>query len=149
MLKDFSPQAAFMGVLVAFVGFASSFAVVLQGLKGVGATDYEAASGLMALSVAMGICGIVLSVWTKLPVSVAWSTPGAALMATAGIPLGGFPAAVGAFLVCAAFIVLAGLIRPFGRAVAAIPAPIANAMLAGVILNLCFAPFKAVAFDAT
>jgi benzoate membrane transport protein len=61
MLKDFSPQAAFMGVLVAFVGFASSFAVVLQGLKGVGATDYEAASGLMALSVAMGICGIVLS----------------------------------------------------------------------------------------
>jgi benzoate membrane transport protein len=80
MLKDFSPQAAFMGVLVAFVGFASSFAVVLQGLKGVGATDYEAASGLMALSVAMGICGIALSVWTKLPVSVAWSTPGAALM---------------------------------------------------------------------
>ncbi len=147
MLKDFSPQAAFMGVLVAFVGFASSFAVVLQGLKGVGATDYEAASGLMALSVAMGICGIVLSVWTKLPVSVAWSTPGAALMATAGIPVGGFPAAVGAFFVCAALIVLAGLIRPFGRAVAAIPAPIANAMLAGVILNLCFAPFKAVAFD--
>ncbi len=112
-----------------------------------GATDYEAASGLMALSVAMGICGIVLSVWTRLPVSVAWSTPGAALMATAGIPVGGFPAAVGAFLVCAALIVLAGLIRPFGRAVAAIPAPIANAMLAGVILNLCFAPFKAVAVD--
>ncbi|UJW74333.1 benzoate/H(+) symporter BenE family transporter [Rhizobium sp. SL42] len=148
MLKDFSPQSAFMGVLIAFVGFASSFAVVLQGLKGVGATDYEAASGLMALSISMGLCGIVLSVWTRLPVSVAWSTPGAALMATAGIPLGGFPAAVGAFFVCAALIVLAGLFRPFGRAVAAIPAPLANAMLAGVIINLCFAPFKAVAFDA-
>jgi benzoate membrane transport protein len=148
MLKDLSLQSTFMGVLIAFVGFASSFAVVLQGLKGVGATDYEAASGLMALSVSMGICGIVLSVWTKLPVSVAWSTPGAALMATAGIPLGGFPAAVGAFVVCAGLIVLAGLFRPFGRAVAAIPAPLANAMLAGVIINLCFAPFRAVAFDA-
>ncbi|WP_159950419.1 benzoate/H(+) symporter BenE family transporter [Rhizobium sp. 18065] len=148
MLKDFSAQSAFMGVLIAFVGFASSFAVVLQGLKGVGATDYEAASGLMALSISMGLCGILLSVWTRLPVSVAWSTPGAALMATAGIPLGGFPAAVGAFFVCAALIVLAGLFRPFGRAVAAIPAPLANAMLAGVIINLCFAPFKAVAFDA-
>ncbi|EHS50443.1 benzoate transporter [Rhizobium sp. PDO1-076] len=148
MLKDFSVQSTFMGVLIAFVGFASSFAVVLQGLKGVGATDYEAASGLMALSISMGLCGIILSVWTKLPVSVAWSTPGAALMATAGIPLGGFPAAVGAFFVCAALIVLAGLFRPFGRAVAAIPAPLANAMLAGVIINLCFAPFKAVAFDA-
>ncbi|WP_395515876.1 benzoate/H(+) symporter BenE family transporter [Pseudorhizobium flavum] len=147
MLKDLSPQSFFMGCLTAFVGFASSFAVVLQGLKGVGATDYQAASGLMALSVSMGVCAIVLSVWTRLPVSIAWSTPGAALLATAGAVDGGFPAAVGAFLVCGVLIVFAGLFRPLGRAVAAIPAPLANAMLSGVILGLCFAPFKAIAFD--
>nr|CAD6611575.1 benzoate transporter [Pseudorhizobium flavum] len=136
-----------MGCLTAFVGFASSFAVVLQGLKGVGATDYQAASGLMALSVSMGVCAILLSAWTRLPVSIAWSTPGAALLATAGAVDGGFPAAVGAFLVCGALIVIAGLFRPLGRAVAAIPTPFANAMLSGVILGLCFAPFKAIAFD--
>lgn len=136
-----------MGCLTAFVGFASSFAVVLQGLKGVGASDYQAASGLMALSVSMGVCAIVLSAWTRLPVSIAWSTPGAALLATAGAVDGGFPAAVGAFLVCGVLIVIAGLFRPLGRAVAAIPAPLANAMLSGVILGLCFAPFKAIAFD--
>lgn len=147
MLKDLSPQSFFMGCLTAFVGFASSFAVVLQGLKGVGATDFEAASGLMALSVSMGLCAIVLSVWTKLPVSIAWSTPGAALLATAGVPEGGFPVAVGAFLVCAVLIIIAGLFKPLGKAVAAIPAPLANAMLSGVILGLCFAPFKAIAFD--
>ncbi|MBA3039185.1 MAG: benzoate/H(+) symporter BenE family transporter [Alphaproteobacteria bacterium] len=147
MFKDLSFQSFFMGCLTAFVGFASSFAVVLQGLKAVGATDYEAASGLMALSVAMGLCAIVLSAWTKLPVSIAWSTPGAALLATAGTVEGGFAAAVGAFLVCAVLIVIAGLFRPLGRAVAAIPAPLANAMLSGVILGLCFAPFKAIAFD--
>jgi benzoate membrane transport protein len=147
MLKDLSAQSFFMGVLTAFVGFASSFAVVLQGLKGVGATDFQAASGLMALSVSMGLCAIVLSAWTKLPVSIAWSTPGAALLATAGTVEGGFAAAVGAFLVCAVLIVIAGLFRPLGRAVAAIPAPLANAMLSGVILGLCFAPFKAIAFD--
>lgn len=147
MLKDFSLQSLFMGCLTAFVGFASSFAVVLQGLKGVGATDYEAASGLMALSVAMGLCAIVLSAWTKLPVSIAWSTPGGALLASAGAVEGGFPVAVGAFLVCGLLIVVAGLFRPLGRAVAAIPAPLANAMLSGVIIGLCFAPFKAIAFD--
>ena len=136
-----------MGCLTAFVGFASSFAVVLQGLKGVGASDCQAASGLMALSVSMGVCAIVLSAWTRLPVSIAWSTPGAALLATAGAVDGGFPAAVGAFLVCGVLIVIAGLFRPLGRAVAAIPAPLANAMLSGVILGLCFAPFKAIAFD--
>ncbi|MFC3164644.1 benzoate/H(+) symporter BenE family transporter [Ciceribacter thiooxidans] len=147
MLKDLSAQSLFMGLLTAFVGFASSFAVVLQGLKGVGATDLEAASGLMALSVSMGVCGVVLSLVTRLPVSIAWSTPGAALLVTAGVPEGGFPVAVGAFLVCGILIVVAGLFRPLGRAVAAIPAPLANAMLSGVILGLCFAPFKAIAFD--
>lgn len=147
MLKDVSLQSLFMGCLTAFVGFASSFAVVLQGLKGVGATDYEAASGLMALSVSMGLCAIVLSLWTRLPISIAWSTPGAALLATAGVPEGGFAVAVGAFLVCGVLIVIAGLFRPLGRAVAAIPAPLANAMLSGVIIGLCFAPFKAIAFN--
>ncbi len=147
MLKDLSVQSLFMGLLAAFVGFASSFAVVLHGLQAVGASDAEAASGLMALSLAMGIAGIVLSAATRLPVSVAWSTPGAALLASAGAMAGGFPVAVGAFLVCGVLIVVAGLFRPLGRAVAAIPAPLANAMLAGVLIGLCFAPVKAIAFN--
>ncbi|MBB4272463.1 benzoate/H(+) symporter BenE family transporter [Rhizobium mongolense] len=147
MLKDFSVQALFMGVLTAFVGFASSFAVVLEGLHAVGATDGQAASGLMALSISMGICGIVLSAVTRLPVSIAWSTPGAALLASTGAIESGFNAAVGAFLICAVLIVVAGLFKPLGRAVAAIPAPLANAMLAGVLLGLCFAPVKAIAFN--
>jgi benzoate membrane transport protein len=147
MLKDFSVQSLFMGCLTAFVGFASSFAVVLQGLKGVGATDFEAASGLMALSVSMGLCAIVLSVATRLPVSIAWSTPGAALLATTGVVEGGFSAAVGAFIICAVLIMIAGLFKPLGRAVASIPAPLANAMLSGVIIGLCFAPIKAIGFN--
>ena len=147
MLKEISPQAIFMGCLTAFVGFASSFAVVLHGLQAVGATDAQAASGLMVLSIAMGLCAIVISLSTKLPVSIAWSTPGAALLASTGAISGGFPAAVGAFLVCAVLIIVAGLFRPLGRAVASIPSPLANAMLAGVLIGLCFAPVKAIAFN--
>lgn len=147
MLKEFSLQSLFMGCLTAFVGFASSFAVVLQGLKAVGATDFQAASGLMALSVSMGICAIVLSATTRLPVSIAWSTPGAALLATTGVIEGGFAGAVGAFIICAGLIIIAGLFRPLGRAVASIPTPLANAMLSGVIIGLCFAPIKAIGFN--
>ena len=147
MLKEFSVQSLFMGFLTAFVGFASSFAVVLQGLKGVGATDFEAASGLMALSVCLGLCAIVLSVTTRLPISTAWSTPGGALLAATGVIEGGFPAAVGAFVICALLIIIAGLFKPLGRAVASIPTPLANAMLSGVIIGLCFAPIKAIGFN--
>jgi len=145
MQGSFSLQALATGVLAAFVGFASSFAVIIQGLTAVGASPAEAASGLMALSVSMGLCAIYLSLKTRLPISVAWSTPGAALLATSGAPEGGFAAAVGAFLVTGGLIVLAGLWKPLGRWVAAIPAPLANAMLAGVLLGLCLAPVKAVA----
>jgi len=147
MLRDFSLQSLFMGLLTAFVGFASSFAVVLHGLTGVGATEAQAASGLMALSIAMGFCAIVLSIATRLPVSIAWSTPGAALLASSGVVVGGFNAAVGGFLICAILIVIAGLWKPLGRMVAAIPAALANAMLAGVLIGLCFAPVKAIAFN--
>jgi benzoate membrane transport protein len=147
MLKDLSLQSIVMGVLTAFVGFASSFAVVLHGLKGVGATDAEAASALMALSIAMGVCAIVLSIRNRMPISIAWSTPGAAFLATAGPLEGGFPVAVGAFVLAAVVIVTAGLFKPLSRAVSAIPTPLANAMLAGVLIGLCFAPVKAVAFN--
>ncbi|MCK7612135.1 benzoate/H(+) symporter BenE family transporter [Roseibium sediminicola] len=138
-------QSLSAGLLAAIVGFASSFAIVIQGLSASGASVAEATSGLMALSISMGLCSIVASLKTKIPVSIAWSTPGAALLASAGPVDGGFAAAVGAFIVCAILIVLAGLVRPFGRAVAAIPAPLANAMLAGVLFGLCLAPVKAVA----
>ena len=141
----FSLQAAGAGLLAAFVGFASSFAVVVQGLAGIGASQAEAASGLMALSLAMGFCGIWLSLKTRLPVSIAWSTPGAALLATTGAVEGGFAGAVGAFLVCGLLILAAGLWRPLGRWVAAIPPALANAMLAGVLLTFCLAPVRAVA----
>jgi len=63
------------GVVAAFVGFGSSFPVVVQGLTAVGATNAEAASGLMAMSILMGLAAIVLSWRSRHPVSIAWSTP--------------------------------------------------------------------------
>ncbi|WP_435267743.1 benzoate/H(+) symporter BenE family transporter [Shinella sp. BE166] len=147
MLRDFSAQALFMGVLTAFVGFASSFAVVLHGLTGVGATEAQATSGLMAVCVALGVSMILLSAVTRLPIAIAWSTPGAALLANSGPIEGGFQTAVGGFLVCGVLIVIAGLWKPLGRMVAAIPTSLANAMLAGVLIGLCFAPAKAIAFN--
>jgi benzoate membrane transport protein len=137
-------QPIVAGLLGAFVGFASAFTIVLAAFAALGATPAEAASGLFAISLGTGLLTILLSVRAKLPVTIAWSTPGAALLIATGMPEGGFPIAVGAFLVTAALLVIAGLAKPFGNAVAAIPKPLANAMLAGVLLDLCLAPMKAV-----
>ena len=147
MLRELSASAVTIGLISAFAGFASSFAVVLQGLISVGASGEEAASGLMILSIAMGLCGIFLSASSRMPISVAWSTPGAALLILTAAPEGGFAVAVGAFLVCAVGIIIAGLFRPLGNAVSAIPTSLANAMLGGILIGLCFAPFKAIEED--
>lgn len=131
------------GLLTAIVGFASSFAVVLAGLQAVGASPAQAASGLIALCAGQGLLMAVLAWRSRIPLSFAWSTPGAALLASSGLPHGGFSEAVGAFLIAAALIVAAGSWRAFGRAVEAIPTSLASAMLAGVLLDLCLAPVRA------
>ncbi|MET8249817.1 benzoate/H(+) symporter BenE family transporter [Micromonospora sp. NPDC005197] len=136
-------QPVLAGVVTALVGFASSFTVVLAGLRAAGASDAQAASGLLALCVACGLAAAWLGWRHRIPMSVAWSTPGAALLVATGPPTGGWPVAVGAFLVSGALIVAAGLFPPLGRAVAAIPKPVAGAMLAGVLLPLCAAPVRA------
>jgi benzoate membrane transport protein len=141
--EDFSIQALGQGLLVALVGYASSVAVVIQGLAAVGATVSQVASALVVLGIAKGIVATVLSWTMRMPISVAWTTPGLALLATIGAVSGGFPAAVAAFMVVGALIMLTGLWSPLGRLVAAIPKSIASAMLAGILLKLCLAPFVA------
>lgn len=140
-----SRQAVVTGIVTALVGYGSSVTVVVNGLTAVGATTEQAASGLLALGVAMGVTAILLSLVHRMPISIAWSTPGAALLATTGPVAGGFAAAEGAFAVAGLLIIVAGLWRPIGRLVGAIPAPLANAMLGGILLNLCLAPFHALA----
>lgn len=129
-----------MGLLAAFVGYASSFAIVLAGLTAVGASNGEAATGLFFATLGMGVCGAWLAFRTKTPAAVAWSTPGAAFLASTQVLPGGFAEAVGAFIACALLIILTAFIAPLARLVVAIPKPVASALLSGVLLNLCFAP---------
>ncbi|MEL7470563.1 MAG: benzoate/H(+) symporter BenE family transporter [Pseudomonadota bacterium] len=138
-------QTVMTGLVVAIVGFFSSFPIVLQGLKGVGASPVQAASGLMMAAIAMGVAGIALSLWQRQPISVAWSTPGAALLAVTGTIADGFAGAVAGFLIAGVLTVITGAWRPVGRLAAAIPAPLAQAMLAGVLVALCIVPFRAMA----
>ncbi|MDU0344221.1 benzoate/H(+) symporter BenE family transporter [Microbacterium sp. KSW2-29] len=135
------------GVVTALVGFTSTFAVVLTGLRAVGASPAQAASGLLAITLVVGIGCVVLASRYRIPITVAWSTPGVALLAATGAVDGGWSAVVGGFLVCAALILCTALFPPLGALIARIPPSIAQAMLAGVLLPLCVAPFVGLVDD--
>ncbi|WP_457538552.1 benzoate/H(+) symporter BenE family transporter [Williamsia sp. R60] len=133
------------GVVTALVGFTSSFAVVLTGLRAVGASSEQAASGLFALCLVMSIGIAFLSLRYRMPITLAWSTPGAALLAGTAAPNGGFAAAIGAFVLVGVMVVATGLWPRLGSFVQAIPVSIAQAMLAGIVLPLCLEPVRAFA----
>lgn len=138
-------QPISVGIVAALVGFTSSFAVVLAGLDNVGASAAQATLGLMALNFIQGAMNVWLSLRHRKPFMTAWSTPGAAVLISVAGVQGGWPAAVGAFIVTGLLIFLTGLWPLLGRLIAMIPAPVAQAMLAGVLLMICIAPVVALA----
>jgi benzoate membrane transport protein len=122
-------------LVAALVGYAASVAIVLAAATALGATPAQAASWLLAVSLGKAFGSALLSWWSRVPVVLAWSTPGAALVAaTSGITLA---EGVGAFMVAGLLIAATGLIRPLGALVARIPDGIAAGMLAGVLLPFC------------
>jgi len=120
LLSDLSPSAVVAGFVTVLVGYTAAAVIVFQAAQACGAGPAEIASWMWALGLGMGV--------------TAWSTPGAALLATsaAGLPMS---AAIGAFLVSGALILLFGVTGWFERFMSRVPVPIASGMLAGVLLR--------------
>ena len=142
--KDLSLSAFTAGFVAVLVGFTSSVAIVFQAAQAFHATPAQITSWMWALGLGMGLCSLVPSLWLRKPVMVAWSTPGAAVLATAGMG-GSFSMgdAIGAFMVCAALITLVGATGWFERAMNRIPMEIATALLAGVLARFGLDAFAA------
>jgi len=147
--RDLTLPAATAGFVAVLVGFTSSVAIVFSAATALGATPPQIASWMWALGLGMGLATLLPSLVLKKPVMVAWSTPGAAVLATAAAS-GGFTLAqgVGAFIVCAALITLAGATGWFERVMDRIPMALASALLAGVLTRFGIDAFAAAKTDA-
>ena len=140
--KDLSLSAASAGFVAVLVGFTSSVALVFQAAQAFGASQEVISSWMWALGLGMGLTSAIPSLMLRKPVMIAWSTPGAAVLASAGM---GFDLgqATGAFIVCALLILLCGVTGWFERVMNRIPMAIASALLAGVLAHFGMAAFGA------
>lgn len=145
-VRDLSLSAVVAGFVTVLVGFASAAAIVFQAASAVGASAAQVGSWMLALGLGMGLTGIVLSLRYRVPVVIAWSTPGAALLVTSAAGLS-IEEATGAFLLSAALITLVGFSGSFERAMDRIPVPIASGMLAGVLLRFGLGLFIAMSTE--
>jgi benzoate membrane transport protein len=148
MLKDLSLSAVVAGFVAVLVGFTSSVVIVFQAAAALGATPAQTTSWIWALGLGMGCTSLGLSLWYRQPVLTAWSTPGAALLVTAGIgvPMG---EATGAFIVSALLITAAGASGAFARVMNRIPQALAAALLAGVLARFAFDAFTSLQREFT
>lgn len=134
LTKDFSLSASVAGVIATLISYAGPLVIIFQAAKAAALPAEVLSSWVWAISIGSGVLGIVLSLRYRVPVIVAWSAPGSALLVTLlpGISLN---EAVGAYLLANGVILLVGLSGAFDRIVARLPAAIAAAMLAGILFR--------------
>ena len=141
LLRDLSVSAVAAGFVTVLVGFASSAAIVFQAALSLGATPDQISSWMWALGLGMGVTCIGLSLRYRVPVVTAWSTPGAAMLisSAAGVTLSD---AVGAFVLAAVLMSIAGFTGFFERMISRIPVSLASGMLGGVLLRFGLEAFQ-------
>ena len=131
-------SVATAALVATIAGVGGTLPVVLAAAHALGATPAQASSWVAGLGIATAASTLYLSLRYRMPITAAWSTSGAALIAsTQGVP--GLHAAVGAFVLAGVLIVLTAVIRPLGRLIERIPTSIASSMLAGILLHLVVA----------
>ncbi|MGK7285993.1 benzoate/H(+) symporter BenE family transporter [Buttiauxella agrestis] len=122
------------GFVAVLVGYASSAAIIWQAAETAGANTMQIAGWLTMLGIAMGISTLALTLWYRTPILTAWSTPGAALLATS-LPGHSLNEAVGVFIFASFLILICGATGLFARLMRLIPATLSAAMLAGILLR--------------
>lgn len=133
-LFSIPPPTLLAGFLAVLIGYASSAAIIWQAAIVAGATTAQISGWMTALGLAMGVSTLTLTLWYRVPVLTAWSTPGAALLVT-GLQELTLNEAIGVFIVTNALIVLCGITGLFARLMRIIPHSLAAAMLAGILLR--------------
>lgn len=133
MLKNLSISHISSGLAAILVGYTCSVVLVIEAAMGAGATSVQVGSWLFAIGMAAGLTTIFFSLYYKVPVLTAWSTPGAALLASsvAGFSL---PETIGACIICALLIILTGATKSLSAFIQKIPTALTTAMLAGILI---------------
>jgi benzoate membrane transport protein len=137
---------AIAGLVSVIVNYGGTFILVFQAAKVAGLSPELTSSWVWAVSIGVGITGLVLSWYSREPLITAWSTPAAAFLVTAlaSVP---YAEAIGAYLLSAAGFVVLGLTGYFERLVRIIPAGVAAGLLAGILLQFGIGAFAGLSVD--
>ena len=124
--------AIIAGIIATTISYAGPLVIIFQAAQGL--EPALVASWIWAISIGSGLLGILLSWRWRVPIVIAWSAPGSALLVTM-LPQTDFATAIGAYIVANLAVLLVGLSGAFDRLMQRLPAAITAAMLAGILFR--------------
>jgi len=134
LMRDFSLSAAVAGFIATVISYAGPLVIIFQAADTAHLSRELLSSWVWAISIGSALLGIGLSLRYRVPIIIAWSAPGSALL-VALLPGISMNEAVGAYLLSSLIIFLVGLSGAFDRVIGKLPGAIAAAMLAGILLR--------------
>ncbi len=134
LLRDCSLSAVVAGFIATVISYAGPLVIIFQAAKAGGLPQDVLSSWGWTISIGSGVLGILLSLRYKVPIIIAWSAPGSALLVTM-LPDITLNEAVGAYVVTSVVVLLVGLSGAFDRIINRLPAAIAAGMLAGILFR--------------
>ncbi|MFT3755691.1 MAG: benzoate/H(+) symporter BenE family transporter [Pseudoxanthomonas sp.] len=140
--QDASPSAVLAGVVATVIAYAGPLVIIFQAAQGMPQALLE--SWVWTISIGSGVLGVALSLWYRVPVVIAWSIPGSALLITL-LPTTDFAHVVGAYLLASATTFAIGVSGVFDRVVRRLPTGISAGMLAGILFGFAAKTFSVVA----
>lgn len=137
-LKDLkgylNSQTISSGVISSIFGCTGPALVVIDAATKANYTPEDIATWLFGIYFFGGLISIIMALYFKLPISGAFSIPGAAMLSVSlvGIP---FNEAGGAFILAGVIVLILGLTGLIGKIMNWLPLPIVMAMIAGAMIK--------------
>lgn len=134
LINDFSLSAVVAGFIATVISYAGPLVIIFQAAESAGLSHAVLSSWVWAISIGSAVLGIGLSLRYRVPIIIAWSAPGSALL-VALLPQISLNEAVGAYIVASLVIFLVGISGAFDRIISKLPAAIGAGMLAGILFS--------------
>lgn len=135
IIDDYTLNHLLAGIITILVGYTASIALIFQAAQVAGANLEQTTSWIFAVCLSMGLTSFIFSLYWKIPVVTAWSTPGVVLLISSleGVTL---PQVIGAFVVMSVLTIILGVFGLFEKMIKYTPMELSSALLAGVLMQL-------------
>lgn len=143
--QDWAISTTVAGFLAVLISYAGPLIIFFQVAQHANIPNETLISWIWSISIAAAVASIFLSLRYKVPIVMAWSAPGSALLISL-LPNMSLNEIVAGYMITALALFVIGITGYFDKLIAYIPNSIAAGMMAGILVQFGFGVFQATTY---